>query len=1453
MIQKDYTFKSPLHAGSAIADIKKTLENTPHKDALLVIYETGYPKAKIRGLIDMLKCCGVKGLKIAGIAIYSVADILPDGTGVRLNLILTENSDIEIVGIPCVPGEEDKAAMVMRERLSEFPDAKAVEILGCNLALDVTRFMEQSFREREDIAVFGTMTSVAFPEHVTNKGFERFLFDLGSGTERSQMVIAGDDLIPEGFSMIIFSGKELKVSANYALGWHPIGKEMPVVLGKRGELGETTIAQIDGFRAVDLFKEYLGVNADKYLINNICEFPLMVRRGEDDICMIPFSFGKEGEVYINATLHEDEKLRFSFASHDEVLGASERSRRLMQEFAPEALFLIVCGNRAGFLREDAPQEWECFRDVCSDLALIHGACEIYYQNGRCGILTSAHISIGMREGERPERIIIKDDDEIECHHHEHIIPLADRMSVFMNKMTSQLIEIAKEAKASNNAKSAFLSNMSHEIRTPINAILGMDEMILRESNESSIIGYGEDIRSAGNNLLCIVNDILDFSKIEAGKMDILPVEYEFASVINDLVNVVKKRVEDKGLELKLDIDPAIPSILYGDEIRIKQVITNILTNAVKYTEKGSVTLSIKRIEFKCDMTNVKGHEECHGMACYRNPVKLYVGVTDTGIGIKDSEKEKLFNAFERVDEKRNRTIEGTGLGLNITASLLKLMDSSLEVSSTYGEGSTFSFVIKQGISRDEPVGDLNDRWSRSYATHVKYHEKFTAEQAHILVVDDTRMNLEVMKNLLKKTRIQIDTAESGEEALELVRQNFYDIIFLDHRMPHMDGMECFARMKELKDHKCPDSPVISLTANAVSGAREEYLTAGFADYLTKPIDSEKLEDMLIRYLPEDKVKIAKEPEKKAKVSGRGSKISGSKPRIVLIDDAQVIHDYARNLLGDKYILETCLNGKDGIKAVKEKETDLILLDILMPDEDGFEVMKKLKADARCASVPVIFLTGDENEETEIKGFKSGAWDFVRKPFVAEVLLQRVKHTIELSRLQNDLTREVAVKTLRIEHLTQEVMLALSKTVDAKDHYTNGHSERVAGYATMLAMKLGMEDNAQSDIHAMGLLHDVGKIGVPREIINKPGRLTDEEFAKIKEHTTMGYDILKTITELPGLATGARWHHERFNGTGYPDGKSGEDIPLAARIICVADCYDAMTSNRSYSKIREQSEVRNELLRCKGSQFDPVIADAMVSLMDADGDYLMNEQGYKDSAVAKYVTELLNRTLRMGSLEEGNAAEDAIYDDTGDSFEGAGDEASDEIQLPDWLKESSAVDAESGVKNCGSVESYLSILTNFHATVLEKADEIQGYYDNEDWDNYTVKVHALKSSARIIGAMELSEKARILEAAGDAGDIETIAEDTGALITLYRSYEDALSMLSESDEGLPKADQATLSDAYGALSEFASSMDYELSRMVLDSMKEYKLDPSDKDRFSRIRTALSQLDWDRIKSILSEKG
>ncbi|MBO4914696.1 MAG: response regulator, partial [Oscillospiraceae bacterium] len=352
-----------------------------------------------------------------------------------------------------------------------------------------------------------------------------------------------------------------------------------------------------------------------------------------------------------------------------------------------------------------------------------------------------------------------------------------------------------------------------------------------------ILAYSENIRAAGNTLLGLINDILDFSKIEAGKMELLPVDYDLSSVINDLVCMIQTRADDKGLVLKLDFDEATPKLLHGDEVRIKQVITNILTNAVKYTEKGSVTFRI-------------GYER---IADEPENVCLDVSVSDTGIGIKPEDIEKLFSEFERIEEKRNRSIEGTGLGMNITKSLLEMMGSRLEVTSVYGEGSTFSFRLKQKVVKWDALGNYETAYRASLAERKKYREKFTAPDALVLVVDDTPMNLAVFKSLLKRTGVQIETAESGEQGLALACGKKYDVIFLDHMMPNKDGIETLHELRAEPDNPNLKTPTVCLTANAISGARAQYLAEGFDDYLTKPIDSNRLEELLMRYLPKEKL------------------------------------------------------------------------------------------------------------------------------------------------------------------------------------------------------------------------------------------------------------------------------------------------------------------------------------------------------------------------------------------------------------------------------------------------------------------------------------------------------------------------------------------------------------------------------------------------------------------------
>ena len=410
---------------------------------------------------------------------------------------------------------------------------------------------------------------------------------------------------------------------------------------------------------------------------------------------------------------------------------------------------------------------------------------------------------------------------------------------------SEELRKAKEvAEKASRAKSDFLSNMSHEIRTPINAILGMNEGILRESEDARILAYAENVRSAGSMLLGLVNDVLDVSKIEAGKLDIIPAPYDLSSVLNDLVNMIQILADEKGLALVLDFDKETPKRLCGDDVRIKQVITNLLTNAVKYTEQGSVTFSV----------GFERNEE--------NPhsVNLRVSVRDTGIGIKPEDMERLFVKFERIEEERNRHVEGTGLGMTITKNLLDIMGSSLRVESTYGVGSVFSFVLAQEVVAWEPLGDYGRDFHATQHCRKKYRERFTAPEASILVADDNPMNIIVFKNLLEPTRVQLDTAHSGDEGLRFAAKKKYDVIFLDHMMPGKDGIETLHTLRAQKDGPNAATPAVCLTANAISGAREEYLAEGFDNYLTKPIDFGKLEGMLLAYLPKEKIKIAEGTE-----------------------------------------------------------------------------------------------------------------------------------------------------------------------------------------------------------------------------------------------------------------------------------------------------------------------------------------------------------------------------------------------------------------------------------------------------------------------------------------------------------------------------------------------------------------------------------------------------------------
>lgn len=395
------------------------------------------------------------------------------------------------------------------------------------------------------------------------------------------------------------------------------------------------------------------------------------------------------------------------------------------------------------------------------------------------------------------------------------------------RLTDELEKAKTEAENASKAKSRFLARMSHEIRTPINAVIGMNEMILHESKEDNIREYAADVRDSSHMLLSIVNEVLDSSKIESGMMELVPERYSLAELFNDIYSMMSVKAKEKKLELIFDISPSIPKELIGDDKRIRQILINLLSNAVKYTNSGTVTLTVD------------------GSADGENAV-LHFSVKDTGIGIKQEDIGKIYDEFSRFDVSRNRNVEGTGLGMNIVWQLLKLMDSKLDIQSEYEKGSEFSFDLVQKIADPAPLGDFR---KREHETNAENRLVYTAPDAKILAVDDNVINLKVFKALLKQTKIKIYEAESGQECLDLMKRESFDMVFLDHMMPEMDGIETLHRIRA--DGLGDGVPIIMLTANAISGEKEQYINQGFDDFLSKPIIPDELDRMILYYLPSE--------------------------------------------------------------------------------------------------------------------------------------------------------------------------------------------------------------------------------------------------------------------------------------------------------------------------------------------------------------------------------------------------------------------------------------------------------------------------------------------------------------------------------------------------------------------------------------------------------------------------
>ena len=810
MIQKTFVLSHRDEMWSVLIEWEQFIQDKPKKNMFMVFTENGIAEDK---LYDVLSLVFRRYPDICMIGIHQGAS-QRYSEYLRMSFCLMEHTTVTPFSCTFEYIDEQGAFNELSDMVEHIENPACIILFAAGSSAKLSRPMAM-FEKKHSIPIAGVWTA----------DFE----NVDSDTH----FVWQNEKLRRGFVGVILSGKELMVHTELLTGWRPLGKSFQIELRKKLtglNIGENIITTIDGWKATEIYERYLNIKPNGAFLENIREFPFMIKRGNEILSRSPYRYDEAGQLYFLGDFRPDDVISFSSGNKSSMFSEISYKVNRFGDFVPEGSFLFGSDTRQNYMVTEY-RELNAFQNIDENIQHIRGKGQFLFTDGIGGTHNVSTVILGLREGLPDIQEHIDYSDAISSGEADAVIPLADRTGIFLQAITDDLNEAISKAESANKAKSSFLSHMSHEIRTPINAILGMDEMILREGVDDNVKGYAIDIKNAGVELLGIINDILDFSKIESGKLSVIPIEYNTADMLRDLYHMIKKRAEDKKLELILEADENIPEVLFGDEIRVKQIITNILTNAVKYTEKGKVWLRVK-------LESLTPKE-----------VVLNIAVEDTGMGIKKEEIGKLFEAFERLDEKRNRTIEGTGLGLNITQKLLKEMNSYLEVQSEYGKGSIFSFKLAQGVRSPAPMGWVNvDERKEDYTNDGP---SFYAPEATILAVDDTVLNLTVIKALVKQNKIKVDTAESGQEAIELVKKNHYDIIFLDFRMPVMDGIETLHRMKALEGSPCMYTPFICLTANAVTGAIEDYMKAGFDDVVTKPIDPKLLEKKLRFYISPD--------------------------------------------------------------------------------------------------------------------------------------------------------------------------------------------------------------------------------------------------------------------------------------------------------------------------------------------------------------------------------------------------------------------------------------------------------------------------------------------------------------------------------------------------------------------------------------------------------------------------
>ena len=934
-------------------------------------------------------------------------------------------------------------------------------------------------------------------------------------------------------------------------------------------------------------------------------------------------------------------------------------------------------------------------------------------------------------------------------------------------------EETKKVEELNKAQNRFFSNMSHEIRTPINSILGLNEIILRQENASDEIkNDARNIQGAGKMLLSLINDILDMSKIEAGKMDIVPVNYSLKDLISEIVNMIWLRAQQKNLHLNLEVDPTIPGELFGDEVRIKQILVNLLNNAVKYTQEGSVTLRIEK-----------------GEGTVTEEVLLLFSVIDTGMGIKQDVIPYLFDAFARMDEEKNAKIEGTGLGLSIVKQLVELMDGKITVNSTYTEGSTFMVSLKQKVTRKDPIGEVNIEGLGGRDLSGRYMPGFKAPEARILIVDDNEMNLEVEKKLLEGTDITVHTAGSGMEALSMTGKDLYDVIFMDHMMPEMDGIECMQRIRKQLGGQNNHTPVIALTANADSESRELYDQSGFDGYLVKPISGAALEEAILSHLQESKiVRTGEQNLEKARVSSAGT-YSRKNPVIVTTSS---MCDIPRNTLWGYQIDVIPFSIKSGGKSFYD-------LDEACTDE----VMRYVSEGATFVSAP----PSVEQFERFFAGEVKKAHQIIHIAVSSEIS-KEYENALEASKAYGNVTvinsqsnsSGLGMLVLAAYRMSMQGMQAEKIISEIEKIKKDVRCSFVTGDAEFLMRRNGISKLTFSFVNTFGLRPIIniaaGKVTVGKIL---SGEL-DECYIKYLDYA------------LPKNAD--------------------PDLDVA-----IVD-YISLTE--------EEKEIIEKVIRSKFS-FEHILFQKVSSVMSfncgrgAMGVIYM-KKGDKTYGISNVLKGALYHAEESSEEAEYIEAESEPYNEPAESLDTAGDKA--------WYETIPGIDPEKAIENSGSEDSFKAVLKIFYESLDQRKSEIGELYLSENWSDYTIKVHALKSSARLVGAMELGDDAERLEMAGKEGSISFIKEHNDKLLESLERYKENLMPFFDvpKDEEDMNFDEILVKSAYDTLNKAALKKDDRIIDMTLNDISEYTIAGEHREKMDRIRECFERRDYEGIMSL-----